>query len=59
MKLNKNDELSSFYAEISVLEDEIKDKERIISVQARDMQSLKREIISLKTELNYSKNRKK
>ncbi len=35
------------------------EKDRIISLQEKDMDSLKREIISLKQQLNGSKHRKK
>ena len=37
----------------------IMEKDRLISLQERDMQSLKREIVDLKRQLNYSKNKKK
>ena len=35
------------------------EKDRLISLQERDMESLKREIVALKEQLNYSKQRKK
>lgn len=35
------------------------EKDRLISLQERDMDSLKREINSLKQQLNYSKRKKK
>ena len=41
------------------LEERIAEKDRIIDVQERDMESLKREIVSLKKQLNYSKRKKK
>ena len=41
------------------MEDLISEKNRIISVQERDMESLKREIVYLKKQLNYSKYKKK
>ena len=41
------------------MEDLISEKNRIISVQERDMESLKREIVYLKKQLNYSKHKKK
>ena len=41
------------------IEDIISEKDRIISVQERDMESLKREIVMLKKQLNYSKQKKK
>ncbi|MBR7172344.1 MAG: hypothetical protein IKD36_00945 [Clostridia bacterium] len=44
---------------IESLEDLISEKNRIISVQERDMESLKREIVELKKQLNYSKQKKK
>lgn len=44
---------------IELLEDLISEKNRIISVQERDMESLKREIVELKKQLNYSKQKKK
>ena len=51
---------SSFGDEkIESMEDIISEKNRIISVQERDMESLKREIVELKKQLNYSKQKKK
>lgn len=44
---------------IESMEDIISEKNRIISVQERDMESLKREIVELKKQLNYSKQKKK
>ena len=40
-------------------EDIILEKNRVISIQGRDIESLKREIISLKKQLNYSKQKRK
>ena len=41
------------------MEDIISEKNRIISIQERDMESLKREIVYLKKQLNYSRSKKK
>lgn len=41
------------------LDDIIVEKDRLISLQERDMECLKREIHSLKKQLNYSKQKKK
>ena len=41
------------------IEDVILEKNRHISLQERDIESLKREIIYLKKQLNYSKSKKK
>lgn len=38
-----------------VFDEMVEEKDRIITLQARDMDSLKREIISLKKELSQSK----
>ncbi len=35
------------------------EKDRLIELQERDMQSLKREIAYLKQQINYSRNKKK
>ena len=59
MRFGKNNEISSLKEELSFLEDEIFEKNLLISVQERDMESLKREIVLLKKELNYSKQKKK
>lgn len=37
----------------------IEEKDRIISVSRRDIESLKREIVTLKDQLNYSKGKRK
>lgn len=41
------------------IEDVILEKNRLISLQERDIESLKREIISLKKQMNYSKQKRK
>ena len=41
------------------VDDLLEEKDRLLSVARRDMESLKREIISLKKQLNYSKAKKK
>ncbi len=41
------------------VDDIIREKDRLISIQEKDMDSLKREIESLKKQLNYSKSRRK
>lgn len=41
------------------VDDLLEEKDRLLSVARRDMESLKREIISLKKQLNYSKTKKK
>lgn len=41
------------------VDDLIQEKDRVIDVARRDMASLKREIVSLKRQLNYSKSKKK
>lgn len=41
------------------IEDVILEKNRLISLQERDIESLKREIISLKRQMNYSKQKRK
>lgn len=41
------------------IEDVILEKNRLISLQERDIESLKREIISLKKQINYSKQKRK
>lgn len=40
------------------LEDVIREKDRLISLQERDMESLKREIVYLKQKFNSSKKKK-
>lgn len=40
-------------------EDIIQEKDRLLSVSRRDVESLKREIVSLKKQLDYSKRKKK
>ena len=37
----------------------IDEKDRLIGVQSRDLESLKREIVDLKKRINYSKRKKK
>lgn len=41
------------------VDDIIREKDRLISIQEKDMDSLKREIESLKKQINYSKSRRK
>ncbi len=41
------------------VEEILMEKDRLISLQERDMESLKREINYLKKQLNYSKQKKK
>ena len=41
------------------VDDIIREKDRLISIQEKDMDSLKREIESLKKQLNFSKSRRK
>ena len=41
------------------IEDVILEKNRLISLQERDIESLKREIISLRKQMNYSKQKRK
>ena len=45
--------------EIGVIDDVIDEKNRIIDIQEKDLQSLKREIVDLKQQINYSKRKKK
>ena len=41
------------------IDDLLQEKDRLLSVAQRDMESLKREISYLKKQLNYSKSKKK
>lgn len=59
MGFNRIDVKSSFSGEFDSIDDIIAEKDRLISLQERDMESLKREIVSLKKQLNYSKQKKK
>ena len=44
----------------TVFIDEIlEEKQRIIDIQGKDLESLKREIVDLKKKINYSKRKKK
>ena len=43
----------------SCIDEIICEKDRLIELQERDMQSLKREIAYLKQQINYSRNKKK
>ncbi len=45
--------------ETSYVDDIIIEKDRIIGVQEKDLESLKREIVDLKKQINYSKRKKK
>lgn len=45
--------------EPSFIDDVIDEKNRIIDIQEKDLQSLKREIVDLKKKINYSKRKKK
>ena len=45
--------------ETSYIDDILEEKQRIIDVQGRDLESLKREIVDLKKKINYSKRKKK
>ena len=51
--------LSYKHLEREYIDDIIREKDRLISLQERDMDSLKREIEELKKELNYSRRKKK
>ena len=59
MGYNEYDLKSSLGDEFESIEDIISEKDRLISLQESDMESLKREIVSLKKQLNYSKQKKK
>jgi hypothetical protein len=37
----------------------LEEKQRIIDIQGKDLESLKREIVDLKKKINYSKRKKK
>ena len=45
--------------EIGVIDDVLEEKDRIIDIQGKDLESLKREIVDLKKRINYSKRKKK
>lgn len=45
--------------ETAFIDDVIDEKNRIINIQEKDLQSLKREIVDLKKQINYSKRKKK
>ena len=45
--------------ETSYIDDILEEKQRIIDVQGKDLESLKREIVDLKKKINYSKRKKK
>ena len=45
--------------EIGFIDDVLEEKERIIDIQEKDLESLKREIVDLKKKINYSKRKKK
>ncbi len=45
--------------ETRFIDDLIDEKNRIIDIQGKDLQSLKREIVDLKKRINYSKRKKK
>lgn len=55
----KNDNTGFSDMSREAYEDIIEEKDRLISVSRRDVESLKREIVSLKKQLNCSKRRKK
>lgn len=57
---DENVQMSSFSRnERQYVEDLLEEKDRLLDVARRDMQSLKREIVELKKELNYSRTKKK
>ena len=45
--------------EIGIIDDVLEEKDRIIDIQGKDLESLKREIVDLKKKMNYSKRKKK
>lgn len=60
MKHFENDIEFSFYGYDTEAVDEIlREKDRLIEVQYNDMESLKREISTLKSKIERSKNKKK
>ncbi len=57
---NSDDVMSSLRErERESIQEMMYEKDRLILLQERDMDSLKREIVALKEQLNYSKQRKK
>lgn len=60
MEFNDLDRNVSYrFLEREYVDDIIQEKDRLISIQEKDMDSLKREIESLKKQLNYSKSKRK
>lgn len=60
MEFNDFDRNVSYrFLEREYVDDIIQEKDRLISIQEKDMDSLKREIESLKKQLNYSKSKRK
>lgn len=60
MEFNDFDRNVSYrFLEREYVDDIIQEKDRLISIQEKDMDSLKREIESLKKQLYYSKSKRK
>ena len=45
--------------ETGFIDEILEEKNRIIDIQGKDLESLKREIVDLKKKINYSKRKKK